>query len=111
MQRTDSPQLGISRRSLLKVAAAVPVVGTGNALALRSAATWRYSVEPSAEHRAAFEAMFGELIGPFAPVDPAPLVPPGTGRAWFVAAGALRVVLTDTDDAGAVTRQIQFQRA
>ena len=111
MGRSDSAWLGISRRDLLKVAAALPVVASGNAFALRAGAMWRYSAKPSPAHRAAFEAMFGELIGPFAPADVPRLSWATAGRTWFVAAGAATIVLSDTDEAGRVIERIEFRRA
>ena len=103
----------MNRRHLLKTAAAVlATITAGRAFADGTHGTWRYSKEPSAADRAAFESLFGKTVGPLALAsevdfhEPAP----APGRAWLVASGGRRVVLTHTDVDGRVIERIEFER-
>ena len=101
----------MNRRDVLKAAMVVPAIVAAGAFAREAQSLWRYSKEPSAEARGAFEAMFGKLVGPFSPTRRVVVHSDGfSGRSWIVAAGGEAVVLMHTDGAGRIIDRIAFER-
>lgn len=104
----------MNRRDVLKTATAIfATLAAGRAFAHGTRGTWRYSKEPSAADRAAFESLFGRTDGRLGAPDAVDLheTAPVPGRAWLVASGGRRVVLTHTDMSGHTFERIEFERA